>query len=123
MKRIMIICLVLALVAATVYFLMAAGVISVPTLNSTDKPAAIVYTAAGCYALGGLLILTKKRWLWIFGLAMNTLVIGVFIMMYSQKSEVMFSVPGLATKISQILLEIGLVYLIAHFNKKVNSES
>jgi len=37
MKRIMIICLVLALVAATVYFLMAAGVISVPTLNSTDK--------------------------------------------------------------------------------------
>jgi hypothetical protein len=43
--------------------------------------------------------------------------------MYSQKSEVMFSVPGLATKISQILLEIGLVYLIAHFNKKVNSES
>ena len=117
MKRIMIICLVLAIFAAVVYFLMATRTITVPTLSSEDKPAAIVYAAAGCYALGGLLILAKKRGLWIFGLAMNTLVIAVFFMMYNQKPDVMFSLAGMATKIPQILLEVGLVSLIVNYRK------
>lgn len=118
MKNGLIICLVLAFIAAIFYFLMGAGVIRVPSLSAADAPPGIVYIAAGCYALGGLLILLKKRWLWIFGLIMNTLVIGIFFMMYNQKPEIMFSLPGLGTKIAQILLEVGLVYLIATYRKK-----
>ena len=121
MKRIMIVCLVLALFAAAVYFLMGAGVITVPTLSSEDAPAGIIYFAGGCYALGGLLILARKRRLWIFGLVMNATVIAFFFIMYNQKSDVIFSLAGLATKIPQILLEIGLVYLIANYNKKAKA--
>jgi len=123
MKVIMIFCLVLALVAAAVYFLMVAGIITVPTLNSSDAPRAIVYFAGGCYALGGLLILTQKRGLWIFGLVMNTIVILIFFTMYRHKSEVIFSFPGLATKISQILVETGLIYLIYHYKKAVKAKN
>jgi hypothetical protein len=118
----MIICLVLALFTAVVYFLLAAGIISVPTLNSSDAPRVIVYFAGGCYALGGLLILAKKRGLLIFGLVMNTIVIAIFFTMYRHKSEVIFSFPGLATKIPQILLETGLIYLIYNYKKAVKEE-
>jgi hypothetical protein len=118
MKNAIIGCLALAFIAAVFYFLLGAGVITVPSLSAADGPPGIVYIAAGCYALGGLLILLKKRWLWIIGLIMNTLVIAFFFMMYNQKPEIMFSLPGLGTKIAQILLEVGLIYLIATYRKK-----
>jgi hypothetical protein len=117
MKGVMIICLALAFIAAAVYLLMAAHVITIPR-NMTDAPKGIVYIAAGCYALGGLLIPLRKQWLWIFGLVMNTLVMAIFFMMYNQKPEIMFSLPGLATKLSQILLEAGLIYLVATYRRK-----
>jgi hypothetical protein len=117
MKNATVICLVLAFIAALFYFLMGAGFITVPALNTTDAPATIVYVAGGCYVLGGLLILLRKRWLWIIGLFMNTLVIFIFVSMYIQKPEVMFSLPGLGTKIAQLLLEAGLIYLIATYKK------
>jgi hypothetical protein len=116
-KGILIACLVLSLVAAAVYFLMGADVISVDSLNTADAPPGIVFVAGGCYVLGGLLILARKRWLWITGLVMNTLVMVIFFMMYSQKPDVIFSLPGLGTKIAQILLEAGLVYLITTYGR------
>jgi hypothetical protein len=118
MKFLMIACLVLSLVAAAVYILMGTDVISVPGLKSGDAPPGIVFAAGGCYILGGVLILARRRWLWITGLVMNTLVLVIFFMMYNQKPEIMFSVPGLGTKIAQILLEAGLVYLIATFKRE-----
>jgi hypothetical protein len=64
-KGIMIGCVVLAFIVAVLYVLLAAGIISVPTLGSKDWQRTLIYVAAGCYVLGGLLILVKKRWLWI----------------------------------------------------------
>jgi hypothetical protein len=117
-KGIMIGCVVLACIVAVLYVLLAAGIISVPTLGSKDWQRTLIYVAAGCYVLGGLLILVKKRWLWIVGLAINTLVMAFFFIMYSSNPAVIFSLPGLGTKIPQIILEAGLVYLIATYHKK-----
>ncbi len=117
MKAITIGCTALALAAAVFYFLMGAGVVTVPSLNAGDAAVGIVYAAGACYALGGLLILIRKRWLWVVGLVMNALVIGVFFVMYKDKPDIMFSVAGLTTKIPQILLEVGLIYLVANFRK------
>jgi hypothetical protein len=114
-RVVMFACLILAWIAAAVYFLMGAGIVTVPALSSTDAPPGIVYIAAGCYLVGGLLILARRRWLWLVGLIMNTLVIVFFIMMYINKPAVMFSIAGMATKIPQLLIEIGLVYLIANY--------
>lgn len=118
MKKLQLVCMILALVAAAFYILMGLNVISVPTLSTADAPAGIAYAAGACYTLGGLLILLKKRGLWIFGLVMNTLVIALFFMMYNQKPEIMLSLAGLGTKIPQLLLETGLVVLIFAGNKK-----
>jgi hypothetical protein len=118
MKGAMLGCLVLALIAAAVYFLMGAGLITVPTLTTADAPPGIIYIAGGCYVIGGLLVLARKRWLWMVGLVMNTLVIVIFFMMYNQKPAIMFSLAGLATKIPQVLLEAGLVYLIATYKSQ-----
>ncbi len=117
MKAIAIGCTAFALVAAVLYFLMGAGVVTVPSLDAGDAPVGIVYAAAVCYALGGLLILIRRRWLWTVGLVINALVIGVFFMMYKGKPDIMFSVAGLTTKIPQLLLELGLIYLVANFRK------
>ena len=118
MKGIMIGCLVLAFIAAVFYVLLAAGIITVPTLGSKDWQRTLIYVAAGCYMLGGLLILAKKRWLWIIGLVMNTLVMVFFFILYRNNPAVMLSLPGLGTKIPQIILDVGLVYLIATYHRK-----
>ena len=114
MKGIMIGCMVLAFIAAVFYILLAAGVITVP-LDGNGSHRAVIYVAAGCYILGGLLIMAQKRWLWIVGLVMNTLVMASFFIMYSKNPAVILSLPGLGTKIPQIILEVGLVYLIATY--------
>ena len=115
MKGIMIGCMVLAFIAAVFYILLAAGIITVP-LAGDGSHRAIIYVAGGCYILGGLLILAKKRWLWIVGLVINTLVIAIFFMMYRNNPAVMLSLPGLGTKIPQIILDVGLIYLIATYH-------
>jgi hypothetical protein len=78
-----------------------------------EKPPAIIYVAAGCYLLGGLLILLRRRWLLIFGAGINALVILFFFRMYQDRPAVMFSPGGLVSKIAQILLEVTLLYIIA----------
>ena len=117
MKAIMIGCLVLAFIVAVFYILLAAGIITPSTLAAKDWQIILIYVAAGCYILGGLLVLAKKRWLWIIGLVMNTLVMVFFFALYSKNLAVIFSLAGLATKIPQLILEAGLVYLIANYKK------
>jgi hypothetical protein len=116
MKGIMIGCTALAFIAGIFYILLASHVLTVP-LNDEGKYQTIVYVAGGCYILGGLLVLAKKRWLWIFGLVMNTLVMAFFFTRYFNNPAVYVSLPGLGTKIPQILLEAGLIYLIATYNR------
>jgi hypothetical protein len=67
--------LTLALLAALVYFLVGAGVLQPGDLQADDAPAGIAYFAGVCYVVGGLLILARKRWLWVIGAVINALVI------------------------------------------------
>jgi hypothetical protein len=112
MKTTMIACTVLALIAAVVYVLVGTDVVSIPALGAEQAPVAIFYIAAGCYLVGGLLVLWRKRWLWAVGLAANTFVIAIFFLAYHQEPEMMLSTAGLATKMAQVLLEVGLIYLV-----------
>ena len=112
-KTTMIACTALAFVAAAVYVLVGTDVFSIPRLGAEEAPVAIWFVAAGCYLVGGLLVLWRRRWLWMVGLVANTLVISIFFLAYHQKPEMMLSTAGLATKISQVLLEVGLIYLVA----------
>ena len=102
----------LAATAALTYVLIGLGVLAVGDLATAEAPAVIVYVAAGGYLLGGLLILARRRWLWIVGAVINALVLLFFAMAYQDRPAVMFSPGGVATKAAQLLLEVGLLYLI-----------
>ena len=116
--RILWIAFALALTASLSYVLMALNILGVGDLQMDEKPAVIIYVAAGCYLLGGLLILTRNRWLLLFGAFINAMVILFFFNMYQNRPAVMFSAGGLISKIAQILLEIALFYVIVVFWKK-----
>ena len=111
----------LALITALAYILMQFNILGVGDLQMGEKPAGIIYVAAGCYLLGGLLILLRNRWLLLFGAFMNAMVILFFFNMYQNRPAVMFSAGGLVSKIAQILLEVALVYVIAVHWKKAKS--
>lgn len=68
----------LAIFTALSYVLMAANVLGVGDLKTDEKPAAMILVAAGCYLLGGLLILIRSRGLLLFGAGINALVILFF---------------------------------------------
>jgi hypothetical protein len=102
----------LALIAAIAYVMIAMGILGVGDLNMAQDAGVIVYVAAGCYLLGGLLILARRRWLWIIGVLINALVMLFFFNMYQSRPAVMFSPGGIATKVPQLLLEVTLIYLI-----------
>ena len=103
----------LAIITALSYLLMQFNLLSVGDLQVDEKPAGIIYVAAGCYLLGGLLILLRNRWLLLFGAFINAMVILFFFSMYQNRPAVMFSPGGLVSKTAQILLEVALVYVIA----------
>lgn len=103
----------LALITALSYILMQFNILGVGDLQLGEKPAVIIYVAAGCYLLGGLLILLRNRWLLFFGAFINAMVILFFFNMYQNRPTVMFSPGGLVSKIAQILLEMALIYGIA----------
>ena len=118
MKGLIIGCVVLAGLAALFYFLTGAGILQPGELDVEEAPSTIAYVAGAGYVVGGLLILVRKRWLWIIGAVINALVIMIFFIMYAGRPVVMFSVPGLATKSAQILLELGLFYLVVTYGQK-----
>lgn len=116
--RVMWTAVALALIASLSYVLMALNVLGVGDLQMDEKPAVIIYIAAGCYLLGGLLILTRNRWLLLFGAFINAMVVLFFFNLYQNRPAVIFSLGGLISKIAQILLEVGLIYVIVVFWKK-----
>lgn len=111
MMRVMWLAVALAMFVAFSYLLIQLGMLGVGDLQTAGVPA-IPLVAAACYLIGGLLILVRRRWLWIVGATINVLVILFFVMAYVNRPLVMFSVGGLATKIAQLLLEGCLLYLI-----------
>jgi hypothetical protein len=110
--RILWIAVALAFLTALSYLLMQFKILGLGDLQVSEKPAGIIYVAAGCYVLGGLLILLRNRWLLLFGAFINAMVILFFFSMYQNRLAVMFSPGGLVSKIAQILLEIALIHVI-----------
>jgi len=102
----------LALFTALAYILIALNVLSLGDLPMGEKPAGIIYFAAGCYLTGGLLILLCNRRLLLFGAFINAMVILFFFNMYQNRLSVMFSPGELVSKIAQILLEVALIYVL-----------
>ncbi len=102
----------LALGAAFAYLLMGFRVLGVGDVRVADEGGSIIYVAAACYLVGGLLILVRNRWLWIFGAVMNALVMLFYFQMYAARPEVLLSPGGLISKAAQLLLEGVLIYLI-----------
>lgn len=113
----------LAFITALSYVLMAFNILGVGDLQVDEKPSGIIYVAAGCYVLGGLLILLRNRGLLLFGAFINALVILFFFSMYQNRPAVMFSPGGLVSKIAQILLEVALIYVIAVNWKRNQNET
>jgi hypothetical protein len=111
-RRILWLAVALAAMAAISYVSIASGVLGVGDLQAEAGPPVILYVAAGSYLLGGLLILLRRRWLWVIGAVMNGLVMFAFVNFYLDRPAVFFSPGGLATKIAQVLLEVCLIYLI-----------
>jgi len=103
----------LTIFTAIAYVLMALNILGVGDLQMDEKPAVIIYVAAGCYLIGGLMILLRKRWLLLFGSFINAMVILFFFNLYKDRPAVVLSPGGLASKIAQILLEVALIYMIA----------
>ncbi len=112
MKIMMFACLALALVAVVGYVLMGVGIIKPGNLMETEGMPAFYYVIPAGYAVIGFLVLLKKRRVWITLAIINAFTIVVFYAKYATQSDVMLSDPGLITKIAQILMEAGLIYLI-----------
>jgi hypothetical protein len=108
----------LAFFTAFSYLLMQFNILGVGDLEVGEKPAGIIYVAAGCYLLGGLLILLRNRWLLLFGAFINAMIILFFFNLYQDRPSVMFSPGGLVSKLAQILLEVALIYVIVIFWRK-----
>ena len=112
----------LAIFTALSYVLMAFNVLGVGDLKMDEKPAGIIFVAAGCYLIGGLLILLRKRGLLLFGAGMNALVILFFFNLYKERPAVIFSPGGLVSKVAQIFLEFALIYVIFVSWREPNSK-
>ena len=111
-RRILWLAVGLAILTAVTYLLMVWNVLGVGDLQVDEKPAGIIYFAAGCYLVGGLLILLRNRGLLLFGAFINAMVLLFFFNLYQDRPAVIFSPGGLISKIAQVLLEIALIYVI-----------
>src|SRR5688572_1066207 len=96
--RVLQLSVVLAVIAAASYVLIGRHVLAVGDLQTTEQPATIIYVAAGSYLLGGLLILLRRRWLWMVGAVINALVMLFFVTAYLDRPAVLFSPGGLLSK-------------------------
>jgi hypothetical protein len=110
--RVLWLAVTMALITALAYLLMAWNVLGVGDLQPGEEGGVIVYVAAACYLVGGLLILVQRRWLWVAGAVVNALVMLFFFMMYQDRPAVLLSPGGLASKAAQLALQGVLIYLI-----------
>jgi hypothetical protein len=111
----------LAVFTALAYVLIARNILGVGDLQMDEKPAGIIYFAAGCYLVGGLLILLRNRWLLLFGAFINAMVVLFFFNLYQDRPAVVLSSGGLISKLAQILLELALIYVIVAIWRKGNN--
>ena len=98
-----------AWIAALGYLLLAAGVLGTGGYQAEPGGEGIVLAAATCYAAGGLLVLLRRRWLWIVGAVLNAMVMAMFFGAYAGEPSILLSGGGIATKGAQLALEVALV--------------
>lgn len=101
-----------AWLAAGAYVLLAAGVLDTGGYQAEPGSEGIGLAAAAGYALGGLLVLARRRWLWIVGAIVNALVMVMYFGAYAGDASILLSGGGLATKGAQVGLEAALLTLI-----------
>jgi hypothetical protein len=101
-----------AWLAAGAYLLLAAGMLGTGRYQAEPGSEGIVLVAAAGYAVGGLLVLARRRWLWIAGAIVNALVVAMFFGAYAGDPSILLSGGGLATKGAQLALEVALLALI-----------
>ncbi len=119
-KTVMVGCLVMALIAALAYVLMGVGILEPGDLNETDDAMPVFYYIIPvAYVVMGVVVFFNKRWLLITDAVIVAFTIVVFYTMYPDQPDVLWSAPGLITKIAQALMLAGLVYLIARFKSPV----
>jgi hypothetical protein len=70
------------------------------------------WVAAAGYTVGGLLILLRRRWLWITGWVINALVLWMYVSLHWAEPWVLWSAGGIVSKIPQALLVLTLLELI-----------
>jgi hypothetical protein len=102
----------LALLTTLVYLLIGLGILAVGDLPRDEGSSNIAYVAAGAYFLGALLILPRRRWLWLIGIVINAFVILFFFQLYQNRPAVLLSPGGFVSKTAQLLLEVSLACLI-----------
>jgi|WetSurMetagenome_2_1015567.scaffolds.fasta_scaffold15855_2 hypothetical protein len=113
-------CIAMALIAAITYVLLGVGVIHAGDLSGKDMPS-FFYVIPAAYVIMGVLILSRWRWIRIASAAVVALTILVFYVRYAGQPDVMWSAPGLITKIAQIFLLAGLIYLLAKTRPEKNT--
>jgi|WetSurMetagenome_2_1015567.scaffolds.fasta_scaffold12032_4 hypothetical protein len=123
MEKLKLALIILAVIAALGYLLMGAGIIHASDLTLEDAPPGFTWIAGGFYVIAGLLLLLKRRQTYITFAVANFLVIAVFIIMWAGRTDVLFSLPGLMTKIPQILIEIGLIYWLVKLKRPADAEA
>lgn len=101
-----------AWLTAAGYLMLALGWLGTGSYQPEPGGEAIVIAAASAYALGGALILLRRRWLWVVGAVLNALVMHMFFTAYASEPSVLLSSGGLVTKASQLALAATLLLLI-----------
>lgn len=105
--------MLLSVITAAVYILAGAGVLSTGLVpEEGEGPPFILYVAGGFYLIFACLIRINKQWLRLALTITNGLIILIFYQMWWGNPDVFTSAAGLGTKITQFLLEIGLIFLI-----------
>jgi hypothetical protein len=102
----------LAVAAAVGYVGIVQDILPVGGLQMAQDADMILYVAATGYLAGGMLILLRRRWLWLVGLGLNALVVLFFLRLYLARPEVLLSPGAAVTKTAQLFLELALLYLI-----------
>jgi hypothetical protein len=111
-------CAAMAGTAAMFYFLIGADAIHTGSISAGQLSVPIAFLAGAAYMVGGALAPMKKRRLLIAGAVLNLLSLVMFVAMYQEHPDVLLSLPNIGTKIPQVFLQFGLVYLIVHLGAK-----
>jgi hypothetical protein len=101
----------MAIVAAVAYVLMGMGVLQAGNLTDEAMPS-FFYIIPAAYVMMGLGVFLRWRWIKVVDAVLVFFTIAVFYARYADQPDVMWSAPGLITKIAQVLMLAGLIYML-----------